>query len=44
MILQAQREYNLNLAESILIGDKDSDIEAGKNAGIKKCFKGIHFD
>lgn len=36
MILQAKEEFNINLAESILIGDKETDIEAGINAGIKK--------
>lgn len=35
MILQAREEFEINLAESILIGDKESDIEAGINAGIK---------
>lgn len=36
MILAAQLDYNLNLSDSILIGDKFSDIEAGRNAGIRK--------
>lgn len=35
MILQAAEEFSINLAESILIGDKESDIEAGINAGVK---------
>jgi len=34
MILDAQKEFNIDLCESILIGDKESDIKAGKNAGI----------
>jgi len=34
MLLQAQKEFNLDLKKSYLIGDKDSDIEAGVNAGI----------
>ncbi|WP_313801732.1 HAD family hydrolase [Cytobacillus sp.] len=34
MILKAARKYNINLSESILIGDKESDIEAGKSAGV----------
>lgn len=34
MILQAAREHNLDLAASILVGDKRSDIEAGRAAGI----------
>lgn len=35
MIQQAQNDFELNLAQSILIGDKESDIEAGLNAGVK---------
>ena len=34
MINQAQREMNLNLGNSILIGDKVSDIQAGTAAGV----------
>ncbi len=34
MILQAQREMNLNLESSILIGDNLSDIQAGIAAGV----------
>ncbi len=34
MIFQAQREMNLDLRSSILIGDNASDIEAGIAAGI----------
>ena len=34
MILQAQYELDLDLSDSILIGDKDSDIQAGMAAGI----------
>lgn len=35
MILRAQREHNLDLSESILVGDKESDIEAAANAGVE---------
>jgi D-glycero-D-manno-heptose 1,7-bisphosphate phosphatase len=35
MILQAKSEYNLNLCESVLIGDKPTDIKAGLAAGVK---------
>ena len=35
MILKAVKEFDLDLSNSILIGDKDSDLEAGKAAGIK---------
>ena len=34
MIYRAQKEFNLDLSKSILIGDKESDIQAGINAGI----------
>ena len=34
MILQAMREFQLDLASSVIIGDKESDIEAGLRAGI----------
>lgn len=34
MILQAKEEFNIDLTKSILVGDKESDIEAGLNAGI----------
>jgi D-glycero-D-manno-heptose 1,7-bisphosphate phosphatase len=36
MILKAQHEFNINLSESVLIGDKESDLAAGRNAGINK--------
>lgn len=36
MILQASRELGVDLTRSVLIGDKESDIEAGLRAGIKK--------
>lgn len=35
MILQAQRDFDIDLSQSILVGDKNSDIEAAINAGIK---------
>jgi len=34
MILQAAEEFHLDLSECVLIGDKESDLEAGRNAGI----------
>ena len=34
MLLQAQRDHNLDMSQSIMIGDKESDIEAGKRAGV----------
>ena len=38
MIEQAASEYNLELSKCILIGDNKSDIQAGYNAGMQKCF------
>lgn len=34
-ILQAANKYNVDLARSWMIGDRDVDIECGKNAGVK---------
>lgn len=34
MILRAAEEYDLDLSESILIGNHQSDLRAGENAGI----------
>ena len=36
MILKAMDEFDIDLSKSILIGDKQSDIDAGINAGIKE--------
>ncbi len=35
LILNAAKDYNINILESFLIGDKESDIQAGISAGIK---------
>jgi D-glycero-D-manno-heptose 1,7-bisphosphate phosphatase len=34
MLLQAVKEFDLEISECILIGDKESDLEAGRRAGI----------
>jgi D-glycero-D-manno-heptose 1,7-bisphosphate phosphatase len=39
MLLNAAKDFDLNLSQSILIGDKQSDIDAGSNAGIKNLIK-----
>lgn len=39
MILRAQRELDLDLPASALIGDKASDIEAGLAAGVGNCLR-----
>lgn len=36
MLLAAQRDFELSLPESVLLGDKESDIEAGYRAGVGK--------
>ena len=38
MILQAADEFDLELAESVLVGDNESDLKAGENAGILKNY------
>jgi D-glycero-D-manno-heptose 1,7-bisphosphate phosphatase len=42
MILKAQREFDLDLSKSILVGDKDSDLEAGRAAGVNWNLKLSH--
>lgn len=34
MLLQAAEKYGLDMARSIMVGDKDSDMQAAKNAGV----------
>lgn len=38
MILDAKQEFNLDLTHSLIIGDKERDIEAGINAGILETY------
>lgn len=38
MLLQAQREFDIDLENSLLVGDKESDIEAALAAGIKESY------
>lgn len=37
MILAAQREWNIDLPRSLLIGDTPGDMEAGEAAGVGSC-------
>jgi len=39
MIFSLAKKYGVNLENSIMIGDSQSDIEACQNAGLKKCYK-----
>jgi len=36
MLLNAAKVWNIDLANSYMIGDRNSDIQAGKNAGVKQ--------
>ncbi len=38
MLLQAAEEYGIDLNNSIMIGDKERDIEAGLNAGVSTTY------
>ena len=42
MILKAKNDFALDLANSLLVGDKDSDIEAGRAAGVRYNLKLLH--
>ena len=37
MLLQAARQLNLDLPRSVMVGDKGSDLQAGRNAGVERC-------
>ena len=37
MLLQAARELSLDLPRSVLVGDKGSDLQAGRSAGVARC-------
>jgi D-glycero-D-manno-heptose 1,7-bisphosphate phosphatase len=38
MLLQASKEFNIDLDNSIIIGDKERDIQAGINAGLANTY------
>ena len=44
MILQAKREHQIDLARSIFIGDKEIDVECGRNAGVRTIRVQTGFD
>ena len=41
MAYKAAEDFNIDLSESYMIGDKDSDIEFGRNFGAKACFRSV---
>ena len=38
MLLMAKEKYNLDMTKSIMVGDKERDVEAGINAGCGKTY------
>ena len=38
MLLEAAKEFDIDLKNSIIIGDKERDIEAGLNAGLSETY------
>ena len=38
MLLDAQIEFDIDMSESMIIGDKERDIEAGYNAGLNTAY------
>jgi D-glycero-D-manno-heptose 1,7-bisphosphate phosphatase len=38
MIFEAQKEFNIDLANSLLVGDKERDVESALNAGIGESY------
>ena len=38
MLLDAQKDFDIDLNSSIIIGDKERDIEAGLNAGLRESY------
>lgn len=35
LLLEASKDFNINLSQSFMVGDSESDVIAGKNAGCK---------
>jgi D-glycero-D-manno-heptose 1,7-bisphosphate phosphatase len=44
MIVQAGREHQIDLAQSFFIGDKEIDVECGRNAGVRTIRVRTGFD
>jgi len=38
MLMQAKEEFNIDMNNSLIVGDKESDIEVGLNAGLKYTY------
>ncbi len=44
MILEAKREHQIDLARSFIVGDKEIDVECGRNAGVRTIRVQTGFD
>ena len=46
MFLEAQKKYNIDMAQSVSVGDKERDIKAGEKASVGKnfLFNGSNFN
>jgi D-glycero-D-manno-heptose 1,7-bisphosphate phosphatase len=44
MILQAKQEHQIDLVRSFFIGDKEIDVECGRNAGVRTIRVQTGFD
>ncbi|OGF50370.1 MAG: hypothetical protein A2231_02430 [Candidatus Firestonebacteria bacterium RIFOXYA2_FULL_40_8] len=44
MLLTASKEFDVDLTKSYVVGDRWSDVEAGKNAGCKTIFVDYNYD
>lgn len=38
LLLQAAKDFNIDLSQSVMIGDSESDLKAGINAGLKESY------
>ena len=38
MLLEAAKEFSIDLKNSVMVGDKERDIEAGINAGLVETY------
>jgi len=43
MLLKAAKDFNIDLAESWMVGDSENDVKAGKNAGCKTALIGEEY-
>ena len=44
MFLKAKERYNIDMAASLAVGDKERDVEAALSAGVGKCYLYTHED